>query len=99
MAMILSCSIDLGKIDKTKITEHKNGGKYYNFTVVVNDDKDQYGNDVAISAQQTEEQRKAKEKRTFIGNGKKVWEGKSKQASPQTTTPTAQSNGGDGLPF
>lgn len=97
MAMILNCSIDLSKIDKTKIVEGKQGGKYYNFTVVVNDEKDKYGNDAALSAAQTEEERKAKAKRTFIGNGKKVWEGTSKTAAPQQATTTSSDD--SGLPF
>lgn len=96
MAIILNCSIDLSKIDKSKIIEGKKGGKYYNFTVVVNDEVDQYGNHAALSEAQTEEQRKAKEKRTFIGNGKKVWEGTNRAAAPQQAAPITK---GQDLPF
>ena len=32
MAQIINASIDLSKIDKSKIVEGKNGAKYYNFS-------------------------------------------------------------------
>jgi len=73
MAQILSCSIDLSKIDKAKIIEGKNGGKYYNFDVIINDEPDKYGKDVAITQQQTKEERADKVKKVYIGNGKSVW--------------------------
>ena len=70
---IISCSIDVTKIDKTKLVDGKNGAKYFNFDVIVNDEPNQYGKDVSISLSQTKEERTAKEKKVFIGNGKTVW--------------------------
>lgn len=70
---LIGASIDLSKVDKSKIIEGKNGAKYYNFTVIVNDEPNQYGKDVAITQEQTKEQREAKEPRVFIGNGKTFW--------------------------
>ena len=46
MAKILQVSIDLTKIDKTKIKNHEKGGKYYELEIFVNDEKNQYGKDV-----------------------------------------------------
>lgn len=76
MAMILNCSIDLSKIDKSKIIEGKNGAKYYNFDVVLNDEKDKYDKDVSLTQSQTKEERAAKTKKVYVGNGKKFWESK-----------------------
>lgn len=45
--------------------------KYYNASI--NDELDKYGNNVAITLQQTKEQREAKEKKVYVGNGKVVW--------------------------
>lgn len=73
MAQIINASIDLNKIDKSKIVEGKNGAKYYNFSITVNDEKDQYGNDVKLTAQQSKEEREAKATKVYIGNGKTTW--------------------------
>lgn len=71
---IISASIDLTKIDKSKINNHKNGSQYYNIDIIIKDDKDQYGNDCSITANQSKEERDAKLKKVFIGNGKTVYE-------------------------
>lgn len=81
MAQIISVSIDLNKLDKSRIVEGKNGAKYYNFTVNVNDEKDQYGNDASVIISQTAEERQAKAQRTFVGNGRVVWSNNSSQQS------------------
>ena len=72
MSKLISASIDLSKIDKSKIVE-KNGAKYYNITISLNDEKDKYGNDCAIMQEQTKEERLAKEKKVYLGNGKIFW--------------------------
>jgi hypothetical protein len=74
MAQLLSVSLDLTKIDKSKIVEGKNGGKYLNLTISVNDQDDQYGNNISVWGSQSKEEREAKANRVFIGNGKKLWE-------------------------
>lgn len=71
---ILAGSIDLTKIDKSKIVEGKTGAKYYNVLIMINDEKDKYGNDASISEGQTKEEREAKMKKKFIGNAKTVFE-------------------------
>ena len=72
MSKLISASIDLSKIDKSKIVE-KNGAKYYNITISLNDEKDKYGNDCDIMQEQTKEERLAKEKKVYLGNGKIFW--------------------------
>jgi len=73
MAQIINASIDLSKIDKSKIVEGKNGAKYYNFSITINDEKDQFGNDVKLTAQQSKEEREVKTPKVYIGNGKTTW--------------------------
>jgi hypothetical protein len=70
---IIGASIDLSKVDKSKIIEGKNGAKYYNFTILVNDEPDKFGKDVSLVKEQSKEQRANKEKKEYIGNGKTVW--------------------------
>ena len=48
-------------------------GKYKNVTVKIYDNTDEYGRNVSVWAEQTKEQRDAKEDRNFLGNGKDVW--------------------------
>ena len=103
MASILSCSINLSKIDKSKIVLGKDGiTKYFNFDIIVNDDFDKYQNNVQITDKQSKEQREAKEKKNFLGNGRVVWSnaGKSEKkdtppAQQEQNTPPAEV----GLPF
>jgi hypothetical protein len=83
MAQLLAVSIDLTKIDKSQIVEGKNGGKYVNVTLSVNDTEDQYGNNVSLWQSQSKEEREAKANRVFLGNGKKLW---SDDAKPQAET-------------
>lgn len=98
MAEILSVSIDLNKIDKSKIQTHdkngnpfKNGAKYYNLQIFVNDDIDQYGNNVGVCDTQTKEQREAKEKKVYLGNGKRVWASdKNKGVTESTGVPISE---------
>ena len=72
MAKLISASIDLSKIDKSKIKE-KDGHKYYDITIALNDEKDKYGNDCAITEGQTKEERLDKVKKVYLGNGKIIW--------------------------
>jgi hypothetical protein len=91
---IVSASVDLTKIDKSRIIE-KNGAKYWNFSILVNDENDKYGNDIAITDGQTKEERDAKVKRNFVGNGKTVFDSAgSAQPAKQAAAPK-QSNSDD----
>lgn len=97
---IISASIDVTKIDKTKLVEGKNGAKYLNIDIIVNDEKDKFGNDTGITLKQTKEERDSKAKKVYIGNGKTVWEKKSEQTPAQSNKTTAHDDDdSDGLPF
>ena len=73
MAHLISLSIDLKKIDRSKIIHGKNGQEYYPMTLSLNDTKDDYGNDCSLIDAQSKMEREAKEKKNFIGNGKIFW--------------------------
>lgn len=99
MSAIISASIDLSKIDKSKIKEHSNGGKYYSIQIFVNDNTDSYGNNVGVCDAQTKEEREAKEKKKYLGNGKVVYS--SGISTPQRTEQPQQpaQEPQDDLPF
>ena len=48
-------------------------GKYKNFTISINDETNQYGQNIAIWKEQTKEERMAKKPRVYVGNGRVVW--------------------------
>lgn len=72
MAGIITASIRVDKLPKEKFIKGKDGAVYYNLTINVNDET-RYGNNVSISDSQTLEEREAKVKRNYLGNGKVVW--------------------------
>lgn len=67
---IINFSINLDKIDKSKIITGKKG-KYLNLTLGSNrDGEDQYGNTHYVYQSQTKEEREAKNDKVYLGNGK-----------------------------
>ena len=96
MAKIISASIDVTKIDKARLKDGKNGQKYYEISIVLNDEKNQWGQDVSIIQGQTEDERKSKSSKVYIGNGKTIW---SNEAKVEKATPIDNSMDKDDLPF
>jgi len=88
--------MDVTKIDKSTLVEGKNGAKYYNFTITVNDEPDKYGKDCSITASQSKEDREAKKPRTFIGSGKTIWRSTKQH---QTVKPQTNEPADSDLPF
>jgi hypothetical protein len=87
MAKMYYGSIDLNKIDKSKIVTtdkngkpFENGAKYLNIVQWLNDTPDQYGNVLSIQESLSKEEREQGAKPNYIGNLK---------ANEQTTTQTA----------
>jgi hypothetical protein len=68
MSSIINLSIDLSKVDKSKLVD----GKYLNTQVFINDES-KYGNNVSMAYSQSKEQREAKEPKQYIANGKVVY--------------------------
>ena len=100
MSKLLTGSIDLNKIDKTKIVStdkngkpFENGAKYLNVVVWINDEADQYGNNASIQISQSKEERDAGVKATYIGN--------LKEPQSRNNEPTSARNASveDTLPF
>ena len=72
MAGIITASIDVSKLPKEKFYKGKKG-VYYEFTISVFDEPNQFGQNVAITDSQTPEEREAKKPKNYLGNGKVVW--------------------------
>ena len=72
MAQLFSASLDVSKISKDKLIKGAKGN-YLNITISVNDEADQYGNVLAVYESRSKEEREAKEKKNYLGNGKLVW--------------------------
>ena len=100
MSKLLTGSIDLNKIDKTKIVstdkngnQFENGAKYLNVVVWLNDEADKYGNNASIQISQSKEEREAGVKAIYIGN--------LKEPQSRTNEPTSARTASvaDDLPF
>jgi len=93
MSSIINVSINLDKIDKSKIIEGKKG-KYLNLTVGANrNGEDQFGNTHYVAISQTKEEREAKAPKVYLGNGKEFVFSDGPASAPATA-----GNDGD-LPF
>ena len=71
MKQTIDISLDVSKIDKTALYESpKTGKKYLNITLLIRDEKDQYGNDGFIVQKISKSRKDAGEKGPILGNGK-----------------------------
>lgn len=93
MSAIINLSIDLTKIDKSKLVD----GKYLNTQVFINDET-KFNNNVSMAYSQNKEEREAKAKKEYIANGKVVWtDGKISVAEKQEQEVKQESS--NDLPF
>lgn len=69
----LNGSICVSDIPKEVYVTSKNGKKYLNFAMFIGGDADNYGNHGSITLPQSQEEREAKAKKTYIGNVKGFW--------------------------
>lgn len=81
MATILNASLNVAKIDKTKLIQGKTG-KFLNVTITINDEVDKYGNNASIFESQSKEEREAKTPKNYLGNGKVIWTSEKKNDLP-----------------
>lgn len=72
MSSLLSMSIDLTKIEESKVIE-KNGKRWLNLTISTYDTTDTYGNNASVSINQSKEERDAKAPKVYLGNAKVIW--------------------------
>lgn len=68
MSAIIQMSIDLTKIDKSKLKD----GKYLNVSISVNDET-KYDNNVSMCYNQTKEERDSGAKKIYFANGRVIW--------------------------
>jgi hypothetical protein len=69
MAQLVSVSIDVTKITKSKLKD----GKYLNFTVALNNETNEWGKNASVWEEQSKEEREAKDKKNYLGSGKVAW--------------------------
>jgi hypothetical protein len=81
MATILSASLNVAKIDKTKLIQGKTG-QFLNVTITINDEADKFGNNASIFESQSKEEREAKTPKNYLGNGKVIWTSEKKNDLP-----------------
>ena len=77
-------------------------GVYKNYTLSINDDTNEYGQNIKMYDEQTKEQREAKAPKNYIGNGRIFWtDGKITKAEKveKETATSSSSEGEDVLPF
>jgi hypothetical protein len=73
MSALINFSLRVDKLPKEKFVAGKDGAHYYNGTISVNDETNEWGQNVSIIDSQTKEERDAKKPKTYLGNGKVVW--------------------------
>ena len=79
----ISASINVSKIDKTKLIKGEKG-TYLNITAFVNlDEKDQYDNNGMITQSATKEERDTGKQGAILGNSRVFYTGESNNSSPE----------------
>ena len=72
MSTLGSINIRVDKLPKEKFVSGKDGAVFVNLTMSV-DDETRFGNNTSIYVSQTKEERDAKKNRTYLGNGRVVF--------------------------
>jgi hypothetical protein len=98
MSAIINVSLRVDKLPKEKFVSGKDGAVYYNFTIGVSDDANQYGQNVSLTDSQTQEEREAKKAKVYLGNGNVVWTNGEIKTAPKKEKATASVED-DSLPF
>ena len=73
MASLNSLYLKLDTLKTLVSTLEKKGAKGIEFTVSINDESNDYGQNISAFVAQTKEQREAKKSRYYVGNGKTFW--------------------------
>jgi hypothetical protein len=89
MSAIINVSLRVDKLPKEKFVSGKDGAVYYNFTVSVNDEVNQFGQNVSLTDSQTQEEREAKKPKVYLGNGNVVWTNGEIKTAPKKDKATA----------
>lgn len=90
MAALLDIYIKAETLKTLADTIAKKGEKGLSITVSVNDETNEWGQNVTSFVSQTKEQREAKKDRFYVGNGKVFWtDGIAKIAVKKEAAPTS----------
>ena len=98
MSAIINYSLRVDKLPKEKFIAGKDGAVYVNLTMSVNDET-RYGNNASIYISQTKEENEAKKQRTYLGNGKVVWNNGIIVNAEKQVKEAVQDEVGSDLPF
>lgn len=98
MSAIINVSLRVDALPKEKFISGKDGKVYYNFTISVNDEVNQFGQNVSLTDSQTQEEREAKKAKVYLGNGTVVWTDGNIKTAPKKEKATAAEVASD-LPF
>ena len=100
MSALINFNLNVAKLPKEKFIAGKDGAVYVNLTMSVNDET-RYGNNTGIYVSQTQEEREAKKQKSYLGNGRVVWNSGTivNAEKQQQQEPVNQAAEADGLPF
>ena len=99
MGALINLSLRVDQLPKEKFVAGKDGKVYYNFTINVNDDANQFGQNVSAFDSQTKEERDVKKPKNYIGNGSVIWtDGNIKAVKKEQATASTKEVASD-LPF
>ena len=99
MSAIINLSLRVDALPKEKFVQGKDGKVYYNFTINVNDESNQFGQNVSATDSQTKEERDAKKPKSYLGNGTVVWTNGTIQLAEKKEGVATKEVVGDDLPF
>jgi hypothetical protein len=99
MSALINLSLRVDALPKEKFVQGKDGKVYYNFTISVNDDSNQFGQNVSAIDSQTKEEREAKKPKSYLGNGTVVWTDGNIKLADKKVESNAKELVEDSLPF
>ena len=99
MSALINVSLRVDKLPKEKFVQGKDGAVYYNFTVAVNDESNQWGQNVSLTDSQTKEEREAKKPKSYLGNGNVIWTNGTIQLAEKKDSVATKEVVSDDLPF
>ena len=74
-------------------------GMYKNYTISINDDTNEYGQNLKMYEEQTKEDREAGVKKNYIGNGKIFWTDGNITVADKVDRETTKTSSDVDLPF
>lgn len=90
MGALINFKLELHKLDKAKIIKGKKGN-YYDLTISLGEETDQFGHNVKGFDVESKEDRQAGKPRNYVGNGRVFWtDGKVTTAERKDSAPQQQ---------